>query len=284
MTSRSMKSSSAQPLSRAGRAAVARRTLSSSPRTAGARPPRRALAQPAPARRRGGRGSPPGSPAARRPPSSRRGRRSGSARRGRCGRADGADDDRGDGVGDHTPAARSWDEARDAERDEAVEDRRAQRMAGREVGDVVEADSVDVEDRAHQLPAGRSPRARRSTSAPTPSGMPACRGRAAGRGRDGPWPGRTGRSTAKPRATNQPLPRALMPMISASTGGRLRLDPGLETAGSTFAISHSSGAVETVVRFSITSQNRAGSGMTASRNAAAGLGTAPPSRCCRRRR
>ncbi len=43
-------------------------------------------------------------------------------------------------------------QARDAEGGEPVEDRGAQGMAGREVGDVVEADVVDVEDRAHQCP------------------------------------------------------------------------------------------------------------------------------------
>ena len=81
--------------------------------------------------------------------------------------------------------------------------------------------------------------------------------------------------TAKARATNHPLPSALMPTIRISSGGRLVATQPW-TGGTMFDMSHSSGAVETVVRLSITSQNSAGSAMTASRKAAAGLGTAPP--------
>ncbi len=48
--------------------------------------------------------------------------------------------------------------------------------------------------------------------------------------------------------------------------------------GTTISISHSSGTVYWVVRFSVTSQNRIGSTMSVKRKAAAGLGTAPPRR------
>ena len=69
-----------------------------------------------------------------------------------------------------------------------------------------------------------------------------------------------------------------MPMISVSTRGRyVSTQPW--TAGTIVVISHSSGSVDVVVRLSITSQKSAGSATTARRNAAAGLGTAPPRRC-----
>ena len=63
--------------------------------------------------------------------------------------ADGADEDRGDDVRD-LALPLVVGEARHAEGGEPVQDGGAQGVAGREVGDVVEADVVDVEDRTHE--------------------------------------------------------------------------------------------------------------------------------------
>lgn len=68
-----------------------------------------------------------------------------------------------------------------------------------------------------------------------------------------------------------------MPMNSASSGGAW-VCTQLWICGMATPMSHSSGWVYTVVRFSVTSQNRLGSAMRVSKKAAAGLGTAPPSR------